>query len=483
MRSIPEDGKNLHIRTWRKADICPELEARETVGEVGGSFLLAVEYQPVVSLQDNEIMEVLALWSQQGAVDRSLWRHLVDILGDEALQEAPLIFAGNFQDVARQFCTENRHSDLWASPGPGGDARRNIRLQTTWFRGAFQASSRESSIWRDTSHPRISLHNMRILFIGPSRIGDAVLASGLLNHLTANYPDARFTVACGEAAAPLFEAMPRLEHLIAMRKQPRAAHWWQLWKQVVGTRWSMVVDVRRSAIPWAIAVRRRAILPTTRDDSEHSVVSFARTLGLEADPPSPAIWLAPSPANAAERLISEGGPVLAVGPTANWIGKTWPADRFLETVERLTSRSQEAILPDARIAVFGAGQERQLAQPIIDAIPATRCIDLIGRVDLLTAAACLQRCSLYIGNDSGLMHLAAAAGIPVLGLFGPSRPERYAPWGANCAWVQTRMTLEEMVARPGYDPDKTDTLMDSLAVDDVVRAANDLWRRTRGEAA
>ena len=324
---------------------------------------------------------------------------------------------------------------------------------------------------------------MRILFIGPSRIGDAVLASGLLNHLTATYPDARFTVACGEAAAPLFEALPRLEKLIAMRKQARSAHWWQLWKQVVGTRWSMVVDVRRSIIPWVIPVRYRAILPSCPDDSEHSVVSFARTFGLEADPPSPDIWLGPSHVAAAERLVCEGGPVLAIGPTANWIGKTWPAERFLETVESLTATSEDAILSGARIAVFGAGPERELAQPIIDAIPVARCIDLVGRVDLLTAAACLQRCGLYIGNDSGLMHIAAAAGIPTLGLFGPSRPERYAPWGQDTAWVKTRITLEEMVGRPGYDPDKTDTLMDSLAVDDVVRAANDLWRRTRGEAA
>lgn len=356
----------------------------------------------------------------------------------------------------------------------------------TWFGIVVQASINETSICRETLHARISLLIMRILFIGPSRIGDAVLASGLLNHLTATYPAARFTVACGEVAAPLFEALPGLEELIAMRKQAHAGHWWQLWKQVVGKHWSMVVDVRRSVVPWAVLASRRAVMPSSGQDTEHAVVSFARTLGLHDTPPSPKLWLGASQIQTAKELVPQGGPVLAIGPTANWIGKTWRAEHFLETVRRLTATDDpaaEAIAPGARVAVLGAGSERSLAQPIIDAIPAARCIDLVGKVDLLTAAGCLQRCALYIGNDSGLMHIAAASGVPTLGLFGPSRPERYAPWGPDSSWVQARETLEEMVARPGYDPNVTDTLMDSLNVDDVVAAATDLWRRNKGEAA
>jgi ADP-heptose:LPS heptosyltransferase len=58
-----------------------------------------------------------------------------------------------------------------------------------------------------------------------------------------------------------------------------------------------------------------------------------------------------------------------------------------------------------------------------------RFIDLAGRVDLLTAFACLKHARLFIGNDSGTMHLAAAAGVPTIGLFGPSDERLYAPWG------------------------------------------------------
>ncbi len=326
---------------------------------------------------------------------------------------------------------------------------------------------------------------MRILFVGPSRIGDAVLASGLLNHLVTSHPDARFTVACGVAAAPLFEAVPGLEQLIPMTKLARSGHWWRLWRQVVRRRWSLVVDVRRSVIPWTVLTGRRAIAPASSDDSEHAIVFFARSLGLTEDPPAPKLWLGPEHRASAQAHIPDGSPVLAIGPTANWEGKIWPAARFVETIERITAparTSPEAVMPGARVVLFGAESERAAAQSVIDAVPEERRIDLVGRVDLLTVAACLERCGMYIGNDSGLMHLAATSGTPTLGLFGPSRPERYAPWGAHTAWVRTQKSLEEMVSAPGYDHRTTGTLMDTLSVDDVVAAASSLWQRTGGRS-
>lgn len=313
-----------------------------------------------------------------------------------------------------------------------------------------------------------------------------MLASGLLNHLVTSHPDARITVACGVAAAPLFEAVPGLEQLIAMKKLARSGHWWRLWRQVVRRRWSLVVDVRRSVIPWTVLTGRRAIAPASARDTEHAIVSFARTLGLADNPPPPKIWLTAEHMAAAKALIPDDAPVLAIGPTANWEGKTWQADRFVETIERITdpaAASSEAVMPGARVVLFGAASERAAAQPVIDAVPEDRRIDLVGRADLLTVSACLRRCRLYIGNDSGLMHLAATSGTPTLGLFGPSRPERYAPWGDHAAWIRTEKSLEEMVSVPGYDHRTTGSLMDTLSVDDVVNAASDLWRRTGGHAA
>src|SRR6185312_11928616 len=132
-------------------------------------------------------------------------------------------------------------------------------------------------------------------------------------------------------------------------------------------------------------------------------------------------------------LAPPGGPILAVGPAANWRGKEWRAERFAELARRLTAPG--GILPGARVAVLAAAHERAQAAPLLAALPPARTIDLVGRVDLLDAAALLRRAALFIGNDTGIMHIAAAMGTPTLGLFGPSLPEHYAPWGPHTAVV------------------------------------------------
>ena len=110
-------------------------------------------------------------------------------------------------------------------------------------------------------------------------------------------------------------------------------------------------------------------------------------------------------------------------------------------------------------------------------------IDLVGRPDLLTAAALLSRCDMYIGNDSGLMHIAAASGVPTLGLFGPSKEAHYAPWGERTAVVRTALDYDQLVGGPGYDPRTTGTLMDSLTVDMAEAGARQLWAEiSRGRA-
>jgi heptosyltransferase-3 len=110
------------------------------------------------------------------------------------------------------------------------------------------------------------------------------------------------------------------------------------------------------------------------------------------------------------------------------------------------------------------------------------CIDLVGRVDLLTAAAVLRRCAMFIGNDTGLMHIAAASGTPTLGLFGPSPVAQYAPWGQHTAWVRSAEPPEAMFG-PGFDHRSTGTLMDGLSVEMAEAATEQLWRSITSAAA
>ena len=175
-------------------------------------------------------------------------------------------------------------------------------------------------------------------------------------------------------------------------------------------------------------------------------------------------------------VVPAGAPVLAIGPAANWTGKQWPADRFAEVARRLTGSG--GALAGARVAVLASGLERDQAQPVIDALPAERVLDLVGVVDLLTAAACLRRCRAFLGNDSGLMHLAAAAGIPTLGLFGPSHTRRYGPWGPHAAFLRTPESYDELVRRAVPPGQAQVTLMGGLPVEAVFEAAETLLART-----
>lgn len=317
---------------------------------------------------------------------------------------------------------------------------------------------------------------MRLLFVTSTRLGDAVLSTGALDCLVRRHPGARVTVVCGPIPAPIFAGVPGLERIVVLRKRKAGLHWLQLWSRLVRHRWEVVCDLRASALAWLLPARRRHVIGR-RDDSLHRVVELGRLLG-EEPPPAPRLWPIPAHEQGAERILPrEGPPVLAVGPSANWSGKVWPAERFAEVALALTA--PDGPLPGARIAVIAAEHERLQANPLLAALPRERRVSLVGRAPLPVLGAALARCRLYLGNDSGLMHLAAAAGCPTLGLFGPSPEWRYAPWGPHCALVRTPESFAELTAQPGFDfSHKTRCYMESLAVGPVIEAATALLERT-----
>jgi len=315
---------------------------------------------------------------------------------------------------------------------------------------------------------------MRILFVTATRIGDAILSTGLLSHLIDRYPNAQITVAVGPAAATLFNAMPDLDRVIVLRKRRLSLHWLKLWRQCALQRWDMVIDLRRSAMSWLLLARERQLPPPTNLEV-HRVLYLAATLGLQDYPPAPTCWTHPQDDADAALLVPDGPPVLAVAAAANWPGKQWRPERFGELMIRLTDT--DGVLPNCRIAILAAAQEFEQVQPLLDAIPSDRILNLVGRTNLPVAAAVLRRCALFIGNDSGLMHMSAAVGLPTLGLFGPSRNVHYAPWGELTACVRTDLSYDEIVSAPGYDHRTTGTVMDSLSVDKAEAAARDLWAR------
>ncbi|MEX2454810.1 MAG: glycosyltransferase family 9 protein [Rhodospirillaceae bacterium] len=309
----------------------------------------------------------------------------------------------------------------------------------------------------------------RILFVTGTRVGDAILSTGILGWLTDTWPDARFTVACGPLVVPLFERHPRLDRIVVMKKRRHAGHWRDLWTTVRHGRWDLVVDLRRSLLPWTLRAARRASIPRELP-GEHRVELLARALDLP-EPPSPRLWLSDEDRRRGAEVLDGAAPVLAVAPTSNWTAKTWPAERFAALILRLTAPG--GALAGAKTFITGGPDEEALIRPILATVPPDRLIVRMG-LDLLATAAAFERCSLFVGNDSGLMHMSAAVGTPTVGLFGPTRDVNYAPWGSRCRAVRTELGVEQLVGAPGFDHRTSGSLMHGLSVETVEEAVRNL---------
>lgn len=271
---------------------------------------------------------------------------------------------------------------------------------------------------------------VRILFISANRLGDAVITCGILDHLIRTHPTARFTIACGPAAAGVYTRMPQLERIVIFDKQKNDLHWPKLWRAVAFTWWDLVIDVRGSALAYLVPAKRRVV---RRKRPGRMFEQHAAMLGIDPAP-LPVVWTALADRDRADGLLPADRPVIGFGVTANWVPKIWPAERFGALFERLST----GLLPGAVPAVFaGPGAaERAMAAPALACLPGA--IDLRGALTVAEAAAVIGRCALYVGNDSGLMHLAAATATPTVGLCGTTRDRaaEMAPAGLRAVWAQ-----------------------------------------------
>lgn len=284
-------------------------------------------------------------------------------------------------------------------------------------------------------------------------------------------PGCSVTVAGGALVEPLFAGVPGLERFIVMKKQPSAGHWRSLWRQTVGTRWDTILDLRGSIVGFGLRRKRLIRWSSHAAGQGHQVERLARVLGV-TPPPSPRLFPSGAQRAAGASYLPKGRPILALGPTANGRGKEWSPERYAELAHWITADG--GLMPGAAIVIFGAPEDADRMAPLFEAmadLPVTSCFT-IG--DLGTVGQAIAGCQLYIGNDSGLMHMAAASGIPTFGLFGASPMDRYGPWGANAGGTASPVSPEEALRRFLADGD---WLMDWLTMDQVKRDLAAFWSR------
>jgi heptosyltransferase III len=277
-----------------------------------------------------------------------------------------------------------------------------------------------------------------ILFIAPTRIGDAVLASSVLRYLLSVEPTARVTIITSPLAAPLFEGYPLLARLITVHKETYNRHWLRLWRATIGTRWHAVWDMRNSILSYTLRTATRHTYTKPRLIAP-KVKQYEAVFGIRALP-YPMLWPRPEDTAAAHALMPEGTRYLILAPIANWAPKEWPMEHYISLAHTLLTTACAGYRP----VIICAGHEREKALPLLTSLADFSPVDLTtGGAHLLTIYACMQRAHGFIGNDSGLMHMAAAAGIPTLGLFGPTPHEIYQPWGENASYTHAE-TLSDL---------------------------------------
>lgn len=264
-----------------------------------------------------------------------------------------------------------------------------------------------------------------ILYLAEAEATEAVMSSGVLAYLAEAMPRSRFTIVGSPQSAPLFSDTPRLDRLLVLEDEGRMA-WFQLWNQLRGTHWGLIVDMRGSRLSGWLRRRKRAVR-SGDETGLHRVEAAARVLQLD-EVPAPRLGFKATTRAAVDALVAPGeGPILAIAPGADWIGKRWPAERYAKVATALLADSGP--MQGGRLMIVGEEGDRQDAWTVRFATTRSRVIELQGRLNALQTAQALSRADLFLGSDSLWTQLAVAAGVPCVGLFGPSDETVRGPWG------------------------------------------------------
>jgi lipopolysaccharide heptosyltransferase II len=294
-------------------------------------------------------------------------------------------------------------------------------------------------------------------------IGDVVFTTPIIRALRRRYPDASLTYVVEDAAAPVVQTNPHLTRVIAVRRTrglARVADDWRLAREIRAEHFDLAIDLHggpRSAwLAWAsraptrvgydvpgrtwmytrVVHRPRRLLP------RHSVLSQWDLLPAvdSAFPPEPdrtadRVEMPVDPA-AAETIrahwarlgIPEGAKVVVIHVSAGNPFRRWPESAFAELASALVSRDATRW-----VLLTGGPSDREATSRVLAearqraAGAAVRLVDA-ETWSLAELRAAIDRAAMYIGGDSGPLHIASTSNTPIVGLYGPTLPARSAPW-------------------------------------------------------
>jgi predicted lipopolysaccharide heptosyltransferase III len=296
----------------------------------------------------------------------------------------------------------------------------------------------------------------RILVVKLRYIGDVLLATPVFRGLREAFPRARLTALVNAGTEEVLLHHPDVDEvLLVHRRQAEAETWGRSWadrlrllRRLRQRRFDLALDLtdgdRAAFLTWASGARLRVgfnregrlrgrayhrVVPLTpgRRHAVEADLEALRILGLRARPVAPSLGLPPEAEAAAEDLlahkrVSRDRDLVLLHPGARWWFKAWPVERFAALADRIEEELE------ARVLIAGGPDDATTAEAIRWQMrrPA---ISVAGETSVLQLAAVLKRCRLFVTNDNGPMHIAAAVGTPVVALFGPTDPAEWGPWG------------------------------------------------------
>jgi lipopolysaccharide heptosyltransferase II len=288
---------------------------------------------------------------------------------------------------------------------------------------------------RATSPPAVARVG-KILVVRTDRLGDMALTTAALSDLRSHFRRAEITVLAPPGPLALLQSHPAVDRLVPLGEGG-------LPPAMVG-RFDLAIDftpderlrgaflVNRSSARYRAGFRaagREAFfnLRGPRSAPGRHIVDLNRdlitSLGVSGTPSSPALFVTPEERGAAQSLLASLGaasPRVAVHPGGFYPTQRWSPERFGELITLLTGR-----IGAACIVVHGPGEE-ELARRVCTATPDALAAPAPTVRSLMGLVAC---CDLFIGNNSGPLHIAGALGVPTASVMGPTDPARFAPRG------------------------------------------------------
>jgi heptosyltransferase-2 len=276
----------------------------------------------------------------------------------------------------------------------------------------------------------------RVLVVAPNWLGDAVMALPALSDLRRAWPDAILTVAATPGLSSLFRLVREVDDIVDSGKARPVADVGILLPNSFRSALRLVL----AGVPqrWGYRTDCRGPLLTRAIDAApahlHQVDYYQhllRALGCPSGPAQPRLDVGEEVRAAGRDLLERAGwngtdPLAAIAPGGAFgSAKRWPPSSFAALICELARDGIRSVVVGARSdAALMHEIERHVGHPVVQPL------DIVGWTDLPALAGVLMHAGAIVANDSGVMHLGSAAGVPTIGLFGPTDERRTAPRSA-----------------------------------------------------